>query len=88
MLAETTYSFSSEELRSDTMAYSKKSVVDGQAVATRDRCERTNSSLEMELRDLRERYSHISLQYAEVEAQREDLVMKLKAAKSGKRWLL
>ncbi|KAE8098394.1 hypothetical protein FH972_016462 [Carpinus fangiana] len=47
---------------------------------------RTNSSLEAELIDIRERYLHMSLQYAEVEAQREELVMKLKAAKGKKSW--
>ncbi|CDP15309.1 unnamed protein product [Coffea canephora] len=79
------HSFSSEELSSETMACSKISVVESQAEA-RERFERTKSSLETELRDLRERYLEMSLKYAEVEAQREDLVMKLKAAKSGKRW--
>lgn len=78
-------SFSSEELSSEAMADSKISVVGSQAEA-RERFERTKSSLETELRDLRERYLQMSLKYAEVEAQREDLVMKLKAAKSGKRW--
>jgi hypothetical protein len=47
---------------------------------------RTDSSLEAELIDIRERYLHMSLQYAEVEAQREELVMKLKAAKGKKSW--
>lgn len=44
------------------------------------------SSLEMELRDLQERYFQMSLKYAEVEAQREDLVMKLKSTNNRKRW--
>ena len=47
---------------------------------------RSRSSLETELKDIRERYLDMSLRYAEVEAQREELVMKLKAAKGGKRW--
>ncbi|CAA3008446.1 Hypothetical predicted protein [Olea europaea subsp. europaea] len=64
---------------------SKQSTVSGDVV-TRQRYERTKSSLETELRDLRERYLQMSLKYAEVEAQREDLVMKLKANKGGKRW--
>ncbi|KAK6942718.1 NT-type C2 domain [Dillenia turbinata] len=51
-----------------------------------ERYQRTKSSLELELRDIRERYFNMSLKYAEVEAQREELVMKLKAEKSGKRW--
>ncbi|KAL0340623.1 UNVERIFIED_CONTAM: hypothetical protein Sradi_4579100 [Sesamum radiatum] len=37
------------------------------------------SLLEAELQEIRERYLQISLKYAEVEAQREQLVMKLKA---------
>jgi hypothetical protein len=41
--------------------------------------------LEGELRDMKERFLNMSLQYAEVEAQRERLVMELKAAKKG-RW--
>ncbi|KAL0927183.1 hypothetical protein M5K25_001346 [Dendrobium thyrsiflorum] len=45
------------------------------------------SSLETELKEMRERYLHMSLQYAEVEAQREELVMQLKsAAKKDKKW--
>ncbi|PKA62753.1 hypothetical protein AXF42_Ash018961 [Apostasia shenzhenica] len=43
-------------------------------------------SLEAELKEMRERYLHMSLQYAEVEAQREELVMQLKSAKKEKRW--
>lgn len=53
----------------------------------KERYERTKSSLQAELRDLQERYFNMSLKYAEVEAQREELVMKLKTSKSGKRWL-
>ncbi|KAH6806045.1 hypothetical protein C2S51_030876 [Perilla frutescens var. frutescens] len=56
------------------------------STVARERYERTKSSLETELRDLRERYLEMSLKYAEVEGQREDLVMKLKATRSGKRW--
>ncbi|KAI0528687.1 hypothetical protein KFK09_001229 [Dendrobium nobile] len=44
------------------------------------------SSLETELKEMRERYLHMSLQYAEVEAQREELVMQLKSAKKDKKW--
>ncbi|KAG6491384.1 interaptin-like isoform X1 [Zingiber officinale] len=44
------------------------------------------SSLETELREMRERYLNVSLQYAQVEAQREELVMQLKSVKKEKRW--
>ncbi|XP_072962195.1 uncharacterized protein [Typha angustifolia] len=44
------------------------------------------SSLEAELKDMKERFLNMSLQYAEVEAQREELVMKLKSTKKEKRW--
>ncbi|XP_020587625.1 major antigen-like isoform X2 [Phalaenopsis equestris] len=44
------------------------------------------SSLETELKEMRERYLHMSLQYAEVEAQREELVMQLKSVKKEKKW--
>ncbi|KAH9317422.1 hypothetical protein KI387_019191, partial [Taxus chinensis] len=43
------------------------------------------STLEAELNDLRERYSSLSLKLAEVEVQREELVMTIKHAKYGKR---
>ncbi|KAG6500903.1 putative uncharacterized protein MYH16 isoform X1 [Zingiber officinale] len=50
-----------------------------------DNCDRI-SALETELKEMRERYLHISLQYAQVEAQREELVMQLKSVKREKRW--
>lgn len=64
---------------------SKKPAADG-GTGTRQKYERTKSSLETELRDLRERYLTMSLKYAEVEAQRENLVMKLKATNGANRW--
>ncbi|CAI0410817.1 unnamed protein product [Linum tenue] len=42
--------------------------------------------VEAELKDLQERFSHMSLKYAEVEAERAQLVLKLRAESSGKRW--
>ena len=54
-----------------------KSKAEGEVV-TKERFERTKSSLETELKDLRDRYLEMSLKYAEVEAEREDLVMQLK----------
>ncbi|XP_054803645.1 uncharacterized protein LOC129306887 [Prosopis cineraria] len=60
-----------------------KSIADGEIV-TKERFEQTKSMLEAELRDLQERYFHMSLKFAEVEAQREELVMKLKVAKNQK----
>ncbi|KGN59033.1 sporulation-specific protein 15 isoform X2 [Cucumis sativus] len=63
------------------------STIEGDVVKTKEGYESLNSDLEAELKDIRERYFHISLKYAEVEHQREELVMKLKAAKnSGRRW--
>lgn len=47
---------------------------------------RSRGSLEAELKDLREKYFHMSLKYAEVEAQREQLVMKLKATNGRRSW--
>lgn len=44
------------------------------------------ASLETELKEMQERYLNMSLQYAEVEAQREELVMKLKTTTKGKGW--
>ncbi|XP_027363171.1 nucleoprotein TPR-like [Abrus precatorius] len=56
-------------------------------LVTKEKFERTKSMLEAELRDIQERYFHMSLKYAEVEAEREELVMKLKVAKNKKGWL-
>ncbi|KAK7277451.1 hypothetical protein RJT34_22464 [Clitoria ternatea] len=56
-------------------------------LVTKERFESTKSMLEAELRDIQERYFHMSLKYAEVEAEREELVMKLKMAKNRKGWL-
>ncbi|XP_023746022.1 uncharacterized protein LOC111894168 [Lactuca sativa] len=61
-----------------------KSKVEGDLV-TKERFERTKSSLETELKDLRDRYLEMSLKYAEVEAEREDLVMQLKTNNSTRR---
>jgi len=56
-------------------------------LVTKEKFERTKSMLEAELRDIQERYFHMSLKYAEVEAEREELVMKLKATRNKKGWL-
>ncbi|TXG49400.1 hypothetical protein EZV62_025275 [Acer yangbiense] len=48
--------------------------------------DRRAASLEAELRDLQERYFHMSLKYAEVADQREQLVLKLKTVNNGRRW--
>ncbi|AES60694.2 putative transcription factor bZIP family [Medicago truncatula] len=63
-----------------------KSIVEEEQV-TKEKFERTKSILEEELRDIQDRYFHMSLKYAEVESQREELVMKLRVAKSKKGWL-
>ncbi|TYJ18914.1 hypothetical protein E1A91_A09G154700v1 [Gossypium mustelinum] len=63
----------------------RKSSIEGEVVA-KEKYERTKSTLEAELSDIRERYLQMSLKYAEVEAQREELVMKLKGMKSIRRW--
>ncbi|KAL4315176.1 hypothetical protein AHAS_Ahas15G0158900 [Arachis hypogaea] len=54
-----------------------KSMGEGELV-TKEKFERIKSMLEAELSDIQERYFHMSLKYAEVEAEREELVMKLK----------
>lgn len=61
------------------------STVEGDVVA-KERYKSINSALEAELVDIRDRYLHISLKYAEVEHEREELVMKLRAATNGRRW--
>ncbi|KAG5239631.1 centrosome-associated protein [Salix suchowensis] len=51
-----------------------------------DGCEGKISSLQTELKDLQERYFDMSLKYAEVEAERAKLVLKLKTVSNGRRW--
>ncbi|XP_058771192.1 uncharacterized protein LOC131644651 isoform X2 [Vicia villosa] len=77
---------SSPQGRNNQASGPVKSMAEEELV-TREKFERTKSMLEEELRDIQERYFHMSLKYAEVESQREELVMKLKAAKSKKGWL-
>ncbi|KAL4291644.1 hypothetical protein GQ457_14G022180 [Hibiscus cannabinus] len=62
----------------------EKSTCEG--AATKDGCHCQTSALETELKELSERYLHMSLKYAEVEDQREQLVMQLRAASGRKRW--
>ncbi|GMI80571.1 hypothetical protein HRI_001726400 [Hibiscus trionum] len=65
-------------------AASEKSA--GEGAARKDGCDCQTSAFETELKELRERYLHMSLKYAEVEDQREQLAMQLKAASGRKRW--
>lgn len=44
-----------------------------------------NKSMEDELKEMHERYSEISLRFAEVEGERQQLVMALRNMKSGKK---
>ncbi|XP_020891229.1 myosin-9 isoform X2 [Arabidopsis lyrata subsp. lyrata] len=44
-----------------------------------------NGSMEMELKEMRERYSEISLRFAEVEGERQQLVMTVRNLKNAKR---
>lgn len=46
-----------------------------------------NRSMEGELKDMQERYSAISLKFAEVEGERQKLVMKLRSIKNSKKSL-
>ncbi|KAF7147338.1 hypothetical protein RHSIM_Rhsim03G0087000 [Rhododendron simsii] len=62
----------------------RKSTHEGEVVA-KEIFENTKSSLERELNDLQDRYFQMSLKYAEVENQKDDLVMKLREAKTGKK---
>ncbi|KAI7730061.1 hypothetical protein M8C21_020012 [Ambrosia artemisiifolia] len=66
----------------------KSSMADGPVLESETSKEHKNevSSLERELGELQERYLHMSLKYAEVEAQREELVLKLKAIGPGRSW--
>ncbi|KAK8685542.1 hypothetical protein V6N13_041542 [Hibiscus sabdariffa] len=64
---------------------SRKPSIEGEVVE-KEKYERTKSYLEVELSDIREQYLQMSLKYAEVQAQREELVMKLKGVKSIKMW--
>lgn len=44
-----------------------------------------NKSMESELKEMEERYSEISLKFAEVEGERQQLVMTVRNLKNGKR---
>jgi len=44
-----------------------------------------NKVMESELKDMEERYSEISLKFAEVEGERQQLVMALRNLKNGKK---
>ncbi|KAJ4977944.1 hypothetical protein NE237_008724 [Protea cynaroides] len=55
-------------------------------ILKREGYEEKASLLEAELKEIRERYFHMSLRYAEVEAKREELVSELKTVKNGRRW--
>ncbi|KAJ0583207.1 hypothetical protein HanOQP8_Chr05g0171931 [Helianthus annuus] len=59
----------------------EKSKAEGEVV-TKELFEKTKSSLETELKDLRERDLEMSPKYAQVEAERGDLVMRLKTLQS------
>ncbi|XP_022036478.2 thyroid receptor-interacting protein 11-like [Helianthus annuus] len=59
----------------------QKSKAEGEVV-TKELFEKTKSSLETELKDLRERDLEMSPKYAQVEAERGDLVMRLKTLQS------
>ncbi|XP_019187764.1 PREDICTED: putative leucine-rich repeat-containing protein DDB_G0290503 [Ipomoea nil] len=77
--------FRSEERRTQGASSKRAAIIAENELAEKERFEQTKSSLEAELKDIRERYFEMSLKYAEVEAQRESLVMKLKTAKNGKK---
>ncbi|XP_013620851.1 PREDICTED: myosin-7 [Brassica oleracea var. oleracea] len=49
-------------------------------------CKNKNSSMERELKEMEERYSEISLRFAEVEGERQKLVMALRNLKNGKKF--
>ncbi|KAM0045546.1 putative transcription factor bZIP family [Helianthus debilis subsp. tardiflorus] len=72
------------EGRSSLLTANGKSKTEGEVI-TKEGFERTKSSLETELKDLRDRYLEMSLKYAEVEAEREDLVMQLKTNNSARK---
>ncbi|XP_017700665.2 myosin heavy chain, cardiac muscle isoform-like [Phoenix dactylifera] len=74
--------FIDEEGKNQTEVLNKTTSNNDTKISNNDKI----SSLEVELKDMQERYLQMSLQYAEVEAQREELVMKLKSMKKEKRW--
>uniref|UniRef100_A0A803MUI1 Uncharacterized protein n=3 Tax=Chenopodium quinoa TaxID=63459 RepID=A0A803MUI1_CHEQI len=72
---------------SEEQTFSDTSMTAGSHNESDDRRQRNSISfLEVELRDIRERYLQLSLRYAEVEAQREELVLKLKSTNNTKSW--
>ncbi|KAI5578398.1 hypothetical protein BDE02_08G025900 [Populus trichocarpa] len=63
-----------------------KKLLDEDVVVEGDGYEGKMLSLQTELKDLQERYFDMSLKYAEVEAERAKLVLKLKPVNNGRRW--
>ncbi|CAL9243221.1 unnamed protein product [Arabidopsis halleri] len=49
-------------------------------------CKNKNSSMERELKEMEERYSELSLRFAEVEGERQQLVMAVRNLKNGKKF--
>ncbi|GLT93490.1 hypothetical protein SLE2022_112800 [Rubroshorea leprosula] len=62
----------------------RKSRIEGE-VETREEYGRTMSSLEEELRDIRKIHLEMTLNYAEVEGQHEEFIVKPKGTKTGRR---
>ncbi|XP_010430415.1 PREDICTED: flagellar attachment zone protein 1-like isoform X2 [Camelina sativa] len=54
-------------------------------VAEMESLRESNGSMELELKEMRERYSEISLRFAEVEGERQQLVMTVRNLKNAKR---
>ncbi|XP_011031591.1 PREDICTED: myosin-7B-like isoform X2 [Populus euphratica] len=63
-----------------------KKLMDEDVVVEGDGYDGKISSLQTELKDLQERYFDMSLKYAEVEAERAKLVLKLKPVNNRRRW--
>lgn len=61
----------------------KASVVDNEFIAELASLKERNKSMENELKDMQERYSEISLKFAEVEGERQQLVMTVRNLKNA-----
>ncbi|KAK3034593.1 hypothetical protein RJ639_033839 [Escallonia herrerae] len=74
-------SLSEKELKASAISTKDLDVLLNEMAQMRER----NKSMECELKDMQERYSEISLKFAEVEGERQQLVMTLRNVKNAKK---
>ncbi|VYS49865.1 unnamed protein product [Arabidopsis thaliana] len=82
---ETKLDQNSQEMSENELLNGQENEDIGVLVAEIESLRECNGSMEMELKEMRERYSEISLRFAEVEGERQQLVMIVRNLKNAKR---